>query len=254
MKIVYVLAVLAVLAVSASEARRNRGCRYSKKAKWSDCDPVTKTKTRTLQPKPNNQPDCNTPRVQTRSCSVCQYGPPELGPCDPVNRTMEIRKPLLPGTPDQGCEAFKIKVKRCKVKLNCQYGERVIGDCNTETNTMVISFPLLPGQDPMCPPKNKTKACKKMKNKVRCKYDKSSSEWDTSACPGGSATRVLTLKTNQDETLCPPTKEVSVPCRKHEKKMKRKTKKENKKQRKQRRRQNRKNAGAGSADFIDENE
>ncbi|XP_033741156.1 uncharacterized protein LOC117327981 [Pecten maximus] len=168
---------------------------------------------------------------------------------------MEIRKPLIPG-PDQQCEPFKIKTKRCKpnkVNMKCQYGKRVIGECNLATNTMVISFPLLPGQNPACPEKNKTKPCRKMKNKNKCKYDKSV-DWDTSACPNGNATRILTLKPGQDPTLCEPTKEIAVKCRKHEKKMKRKTKKEKKKQRKQKRRQNRKNAGPGSAGFIDENE
>ncbi|XP_060077349.1 uncharacterized protein LOC132556909 isoform X2 [Ylistrum balloti] len=183
-----------------------------------------------------------------RNRDVCRYGAAVVGQCDPVNRTQEVRKALLPGVPTElSCEPFKIKMKRCKpnkANLKCLYGKRIIGECDRATNTMLITFPLLPGQNPSCPEKSKTKPCKKPKNK--CKYDKSA-DWDISACPQGNATRTLNLKPGQDTTLCEPTRVVSVRCRKHERKMNRKTKKkEKKKQRRQeRRRQNRKDASPG---------
>ncbi|OWF51673.1 hypothetical protein KP79_PYT00704 [Mizuhopecten yessoensis] len=258
MKNIYVFAVLLVLTVTVSAGRRNRGCKYT--GHWGECNPVTGKRTRTLQPKQHNQPDCLQPKIQTKDCSACKYTQATLGPCNPINRTQEVRKALAPGTsPDLNCEPFKIKVKRCKpnrVNLKCLYGKRVIGECDRTTNTMVLNFPLLPGQDPSCPQKNKTKPCRKMKNK--CKYDKSA-EWDTSACPGGNATRTLNLKPGQDTTLCEATREMTVKCRKLEKKMSRKTKKregrkEKKKQRRQdRRRQNRKDPDPGSPGLIDAN-
>ncbi|XP_011501385.1 PREDICTED: uncharacterized protein LOC105365025 isoform X2 [Ceratosolen solmsi marchali] len=89
-------------------------CRYSK-GQWSDCDPKTNMRTRTLTLKKSDKM-CEQTKVITKKCKkACRYEKGTWANC--VNQSM-VRVDNLKANSDPSCEKTRRITKRCKPEAN----------------------------------------------------------------------------------------------------------------------------------------
>lgn len=116
-------------AVDKTVDRHTRGavekdsCKYDK-SNWSECDPNTHMKNRTLALKKGNPATCETTKTISRKCKkACRY---EKGVWSPCNAQGEmIRTDLIKeSNSDSSCNKSKTVTKECKNKNRKAQGQR----------------------------------------------------------------------------------------------------------------------------------
>ncbi|XP_015114390.1 uncharacterized protein LOC107039338 isoform X2 [Diachasma alloeum] len=90
-------------------------CRYVK-GQWSECDPKTNMRTRTLNLKKGDNKTCEqTKTIQKKCKKACRYEKGPLSSC--VNQSMTRVDSLKPNS-DPSCEPTRRVTKRCKPETN----------------------------------------------------------------------------------------------------------------------------------------
>lgn len=115
---------------SPNMAKNKRGgdkiCKYTR-GDWSNCDPTTNQKTRTLTLRKGDPNSCEKEKKITKSCKrghqVCQYDKGDWSECDPTTKTKERTLTLKDGS-DASCPATKPQSRECKGenKDRCFFG------------------------------------------------------------------------------------------------------------------------------------
>jgi hypothetical protein len=94
----------------ASGGNNASSCRYIK-GQWSDCDPKTNMKTRTMNLKKGDKTCEQTKTIQKKCKKACRYEKGTFSSC--VNMSM-TRVDNLKATSDPSCEQTRRITKRCK--------------------------------------------------------------------------------------------------------------------------------------------
>ncbi|XP_018572891.1 midkine-A-like [Anoplophora glabripennis] len=103
-----------VLIRSERGAKNREECRYSKGA-WSECDPKTNQRSRTLTLKKGNQTSCESTKTIQKKCKkACRY---EKGTWSECNAQSQMtRNDKLKVNSDASCEQNRQITKKCKAK------------------------------------------------------------------------------------------------------------------------------------------
>lgn len=98
------------------EEKGKESCRYEK-GSWSECDPKTNLKSRTLTLKKGDQPACEPTKTVEKECkkSACRYEKGTWSACDPQTNEM-ARVDTLKTPASDSCEKSKRITKKCKNK------------------------------------------------------------------------------------------------------------------------------------------
>ncbi|XP_072157477.1 uncharacterized protein [Bemisia tabaci] len=98
------------------EKGKVESCRYEK-GSWSECDPKTNVKTRTLTLKKGDQPTCEPTKTVEKECkkSACRYEKGTWSACDPQTNEM-ARTDTLKTPASESCDKSKRITKKCKNK------------------------------------------------------------------------------------------------------------------------------------------
>lgn len=103
--------------IRSERGAKNRGkqeCRYGKGA-WSECDPKTNQRSRTLSLKKGNQTSCEpTKTIQKKCKKACRYEKGAWSECN-VQSQMTRNDKLKPNS-DASCEQTRQISKKCKAK------------------------------------------------------------------------------------------------------------------------------------------
>ncbi|XP_049812108.1 uncharacterized protein LOC126259390 [Schistocerca nitens] len=103
-----------VLIRSERGAKNRDPCRYLKGA-WSECDPKTNMRTRTLTLKKGDQAACEqTKTIQKKCKKACRYEKGTWSECSPQNQMS--RSDTLKANSDPSCEQSRQITKKCKSK------------------------------------------------------------------------------------------------------------------------------------------
>lgn len=152
----------------ASQGGNNRGdCKYNK-GPWSECNPSTRQKVRTLQLKKDGG-SCEPTKQEAKPCKnskLCRYSRGNWSDCNPDTLSMERVDTLKPGM-EASCEATRKKVKKCKA---CQYDRQATWtECDPQTDKRSKEQKLVLGDPNRCEPnKIQTRSCKRPDGKERC--------------------------------------------------------------------------------------
>ncbi|XP_060535432.1 pleiotrophin-like isoform X2 [Cylas formicarius] len=100
--------------IRSERGAKNQECRYGKGA-WSECDPKTNQRSRTLTLKKGNQTNCEpTKTVQKKCKKACRYEKGAWAECNPQGQMTRSDK-LKTGS-DASCEQTRQITKKCKAK------------------------------------------------------------------------------------------------------------------------------------------
>ncbi|KAG5897494.1 hypothetical protein JTB14_031116 [Gonioctena quinquepunctata] len=103
-----------VLIRSERGAKNREECRYGKGA-WSECDPKTNQRSRTLTLKKGNQTSCEpTKTIQKKCKKACRYEKGAWAECNAQSQMTRSDK-LKPNS-DASCEQTRQITKKCKAK------------------------------------------------------------------------------------------------------------------------------------------
>lgn len=95
-------------------AKNKEECRYGKGA-WSECDPKTNQRTRTLTLKKGNQTTCEpTKTIQKKCKKACRYEKGTWSECN--SQSQMTRNDKLKPNSDPSCEQNRQISKKCKAK------------------------------------------------------------------------------------------------------------------------------------------
>ncbi|XP_056637945.1 pleiotrophin-like isoform X1 [Diorhabda sublineata] len=97
-----------------AKTRGKQECRYGKGA-WTECDPKTNQRSRTLTLKKGNQTSCEpTKTIQKKCKKACRYEKGTWGDCNAQSQM--TRNDKLKPNSDASCEQTRQITKKCKAK------------------------------------------------------------------------------------------------------------------------------------------
>ncbi|KAL0279920.1 UNVERIFIED_CONTAM: hypothetical protein PYX00_001371 [Menopon gallinae] len=105
--------------IRSERGAKNRGnnaepCRYVK-GQWTECDPDTKHRTRTLRLKKGDESQCEqTKTIQKKCKKACRYEKGSWSDCNSQGQT--VRTDKLKANSDPSCEQSRQITKQCKSK------------------------------------------------------------------------------------------------------------------------------------------
>nr|CAH7727110.1 unnamed protein product [Callosobruchus chinensis] len=89
-------------------------CRYTK-SPWSECDPKTNLRSRTLTLKKGNQTNCEPTKMVQKKCKkACRYDKGTWSECNAQSQM--TRNDKLKANSDSNCEQTRQMTKKCKPK------------------------------------------------------------------------------------------------------------------------------------------
>ncbi|KAF7269179.1 uncharacterized protein LOC143204182 isoform X2 [Rhynchophorus ferrugineus] len=101
--------------IRSERGTKNQECRYSKGG-WSECDPKTNQRSRTLTLKKGDQTNCESTKTMQKKCrKACRYEKGTWGECNPQAQMTRTDK-LKQGS-DASCEQKREITKKCKTKV-----------------------------------------------------------------------------------------------------------------------------------------
>ncbi|XP_050301078.1 uncharacterized protein LOC126739433 isoform X2 [Anthonomus grandis grandis] len=100
--------------IRSERGAKNQECRYEKGG-WSECDPKTNQRSRTLTLKKGNQTTCEPSKTMQKKCKkACRYEKGTWAECNAQGQMTRSDK-LKPGS-DPSCEQKREIMKKCKNK------------------------------------------------------------------------------------------------------------------------------------------
>jgi len=100
--------------IRSERGAKNQECRYGKGA-WSECDPKTNMRSRTLTLKKGNQTTCEATKTVQKKCKkACRYEKGAWGECNA--QSLMTRNDKLKPNSDASCEQNRQITKKCKPK------------------------------------------------------------------------------------------------------------------------------------------
>ncbi|XP_019870513.1 pleiotrophin isoform X2 [Aethina tumida] len=100
--------------IRSERGAKNQECRYGKGA-WSECDPKTNQRSRTLTLKKGNQTTCESTKTIQKKCKkACRYEKGAWGECNAQSQM--TRNDKLKPNSDASCEQNRQITKKCKPK------------------------------------------------------------------------------------------------------------------------------------------
>ncbi|VEN41846.1 unnamed protein product [Callosobruchus maculatus] len=94
--------------------KNKEDCRYTK-SPWSECDPKTNLRSRTLSLKKGNQTNCEPTKMVQKKCKkACRYDKGTWSECNAQSQM--TRNDKLKANSDSNCEQTRQMTKKCKPK------------------------------------------------------------------------------------------------------------------------------------------
>jgi hypothetical protein len=179
-----------------NKKRNKDGCKYTRPKRsnstWSECDPVTRTKSITVALKRGDPDTCAPTKVISRNCrskrakKACRYQKGKWQSCNSESRTKSRVDSLREGS-DDTCEATRTIEKPCKrIGKRCLYDFGNWSECVEGKRERTAT--LKPRSKTGCPPtKVLSKSCTLRDGSERCFYG----PWgEFSDCHNGVKTKI----------------------------------------------------------------